>query len=68
MSATREIDIEGPRVETGPVRLGDDWTGLFIRGDDCFALAMTLREGRIPSGLLELLDDTRERGSADGFR
>lgn len=27
--------IEGGRVETGPTQFGSDWTGLFIRGDDC---------------------------------
>lgn len=27
-----------PRVETGPVQFGNDWPGLFIRGDDCIAL------------------------------
>ena len=26
------------RVETGAVQFGDDWTGLFIRGDDCVLL------------------------------
>ena len=41
----RERDIqliphEGPRVETGAVQFGDDWPGLFIRGDNAFALAM----------------------------
>jgi hypothetical protein len=24
------------RVETGPIRFGDDWPGTFIRGDDSF--------------------------------
>lgn len=60
MSSTREIDVQGPRVETGPVRLGDDWTGLFIRGDDCFAWAMDLRAGCIPQGLIEVMEATRE--------
>lgn len=31
-----------PRVETGAVQFGDDWTGLFIRGDDAFALMMAI--------------------------
>lgn len=25
------------RVETGPMRFGDDWTGVFFRGDNAFA-------------------------------
>jgi len=31
------------RVETGVVQFGDDWPGLFIRGDDCFRYALSLR-------------------------
>lgn len=30
----REFPKEEKRVETGPVRFGDDWPGLFIRGDN----------------------------------
>lgn len=30
------------RVETGAVQFGDDWPGLFIRGDDCMVLAATI--------------------------
>ena len=34
----------GPgRVETGAVQFGDDWPGLFIRGDDAFDLMLRLR-------------------------
>jgi hypothetical protein len=33
---------EGGRVETGPVQFGDDWPGLFIRGDNAFGYAMSL--------------------------
>ncbi len=33
-----------PRVETGVVRFGDDWPGLFIRGDNAFAYARYLEE------------------------
>jgi hypothetical protein len=31
-----------PRVETGPLQFGDDWPGLFIRGDEALGLADTL--------------------------
>lgn len=31
------------RIESGPVRFGDDWTGLFLRGDGCFAYALALK-------------------------
>ncbi len=26
------------RIETGAIRFGDDWPGLFIRGDNCMGL------------------------------
>ncbi len=28
-----------PRVATGVVRFGDDWPGIFIRGDEAIAMA-----------------------------
>jgi len=31
------------RIETGVVQCGDDWPGIFIRGDTAFALASALR-------------------------
>jgi len=31
------------RVETGAVRFGDDWPGVFIRGDDAIGYASALR-------------------------
>lgn len=34
---------ELPRVETGAVQFGDDWRGLFLRGDDCLALLADIR-------------------------
>ena len=38
------------RVETGPVRFGDDWPGIFIRGDDVlrFVLALEVTLDRLP--------------------
>lgn len=39
MSVRRLPEVEN-RVETGAVQFGDDWPGLFVRGDDCFALAL----------------------------
>ena len=32
-----------PRVETGAVQFGDDWPGLFLRGDRCMELAAALQ-------------------------
>lgn len=39
----RQLDAVEPRVETGPVAFGQDWTGLFIRGDGCFMYASAAR-------------------------
>lgn len=32
------------RVETGVVRFGNDWPGVFLRGDDAHGFAAALRE------------------------
>ena len=32
------------RVETGPMRFGDDWPGLFIRGDESLHFGLLLKE------------------------
>src|SRR5437763_16176767 len=34
---------ELPRVETGAVQFGDDWPGLFLRGDNAISLAIWIR-------------------------
>ena len=34
----------GDRIETGAVKFGDDWPGLFIRGDDAFYLDLIIQE------------------------
>lgn len=31
------------RMESGPVQFGDDWPGVFLRGDNAMAYAMYLR-------------------------
>lgn len=38
----RKIETQEPRVETGPVQFGDDWPGVFIRGDNALYFAMVL--------------------------
>lgn len=35
---------EGERVETGVTRFGDDWPGVFIRGDNAFYYTYCLKE------------------------
>jgi hypothetical protein len=32
-----------PRVETGAVQFGDDWPGLFLRGDNALALVIWIQ-------------------------
>lgn len=34
MADIRNLPEVEQRVETGPVQFGDDWPGVFIRGDD----------------------------------
>jgi len=36
-------EIRG-RVETGPVQFGDDWPGVFLRGDNAVGYGQLLRE------------------------
>jgi hypothetical protein len=38
----REFPAQERRVESGAIRFGDDWAGLFLRGDDCMAVAMAI--------------------------
>jgi hypothetical protein len=40
----RRFPAEEKRVESGPIMFGDDWPGLFLRGDDCFRYTFALRE------------------------
>ena len=63
------------RAETGVMVFGDDWPGVFIRGDDAFGYASSLREllnssstvsalvyhGSTLQGLLTLLEGSRMR-------
>jgi hypothetical protein len=46
--AVRVIALPGregaPRVETGAIRFGNDWPGLFVRGDQAIHLAWCIGE------------------------
>jgi hypothetical protein len=48
MREVRLLPGEKMRVETGPVKFGGDWTGLFIRGDECFAILQSLKRIPVP--------------------
>lgn len=62
------------RVESGPVRFGDDWAGLWLRGDNCLAYALALRALKADKadafavagvdGLITALESTNERGAS----
>jgi hypothetical protein len=50
-----KIDKEG-RVETGPVKFNNDWTGVFIRGDNAFNFALKLKD--VVDGKIDLETDS----------
>ena len=60
---------DGPRPENGPMQFGDDWAGVFLRGDCALPHAFSLRQvlqGAPPdrmglSGLIRLLESCDER-------
>jgi len=66
------------RVETGPVQFGDDWPGVFIRGDNAFAYSMALSDALEQledpllkaqlEGLRQVLSSSDARGSLEGIR
>jgi len=43
MQDIRVLPEQQTRVETGPTRFGEDWTGVFIRGDAALPHAMQLQ-------------------------
>lgn len=43
MSKTRQFPRQETRVETGTIRFGDDWPGVFLRGDHALHFAHTLK-------------------------
>jgi hypothetical protein len=53
--AAEELPV---RAESGPIQFGDDWTGVFLRGDDAFAVAISLQA---------VLDDDAEDATLNRF-
>lgn len=41
MDVQKQPDQEH-RIETGPLKFGDDWCGVFIRGDNAFGHALDI--------------------------
>lgn len=57
-------DGPAPRVESGAVQFGNDWPGLFIRGDDAFDLARHI--GNLGNFLNSISDKVKvEEGGAE---
>lgn len=70
----RMLPAQEERVESGPVQFGDDWPGVFIRGDNAAYYAMMLNtllsmksrdespeagiERMVLTGLVELLNSS----------
>jgi hypothetical protein len=73
MSEIRKLAPVQERVETGAVEFGEDWPGLFIRGDNCIAYLMCLQGIRHmlkrtnPSGLMEHIHSTQLDGLIELF-
>ncbi len=57
-------DGDAPRIESGAVQFGNDWPGLFLRGDDAFGIAMTI--ATLDRFLLKIPDQLKvEAGGAE---
>jgi hypothetical protein len=39
----RKFPEQEERVESGPIQFGNDWPGLFLRGDDCMGYITTIQ-------------------------
>lgn len=61
--------MSASRPKTGPMRFGDDWTGVFVRGDHAAAYALALKWVKVVGsvhdramlqGLLDVLAGSRE--------
>lgn len=59
-----ERGVVNDRVETGATQFGDDWPGLFIRGDDAFALSLDIMTVR---KWYEQLPEEVRKGSGVGM-
>ena len=65
----RDISAAEPQVRTGPLRFGDDWPGIFIRGDEALGMADRLNLGielgnwKEVERVIDLLRSCRVNGS-----
>lgn len=42
MKEFRKLPKQEPRIETGVVEFGDDWKGIYLRGDDAMAYGILI--------------------------
>ena len=40
----RKLPAASERLDTGPIQFGDDWPGVFVRGDSALILASMFRQ------------------------
>jgi hypothetical protein len=78
MTKIRHLPPVDDRVETGPVQFGDDWPGVFIRGDNAAMYAFSLQSlldghddpiaAAVVEGLVQTLTSSRvHRGNQTDF-
>jgi hypothetical protein len=53
-------DDDQKRAETGTMRFGDDWPGVFFRGDNAFAYSVTLTR------MLDAIEGAAKRSADEG--
>jgi hypothetical protein len=56
-----KLPAQESRVETGPMQFGDDWPGVFFRGDNALVFAMMLEQA------LKEMPDTITRHMMEGL-
>ena len=39
----RQLDAQDERVETGGIKFGEDWPGLFVRGDEAMGIVVAVK-------------------------
>jgi hypothetical protein len=57
-----------PRVESGAVQFGEDWPGLFLRGDNCMGLIMGIERALNPDDPMHKLGVMELKGLVETIR
>jgi hypothetical protein len=65
VSEIRQLPEQAERVETGAVQFGNDWPGVFIRGDNAGWYALQLQAFLKDPGDADALVRSQLRGLAD---